>query len=154
MMMEVTDSSGNVQVRSNAACYPEIQLYEPLPQLVESSQAAPQESVATKSEPQGCAMMHLLQAHYTPTAAQRSCQSHSWDKDFNLLDTILTHRDAFLACPAAHRQCSIMLTKIAFDIEKKHNDAMPYPSNEDEGNLDTAIALHNEAWLMSGWYST
>ena len=154
MMMEVTDSSGNVQVRTNAACYPEIQLYEPVPQFVESGPIAQQTSKAPESEPHGCAMMHLLQARYTPTEAQRACRSNSWDRDFNLLDTILTHRDAFLACPVAHRQCSIMLTKIAFDIERKHNDAMPYPSSDDEGNLDTAIALHNEAWLMSGWYST
>ena len=152
MMIEVTDSAGNVQVRTNAACYPEFKLYEPpASQFVEAGSSVPQ---PTSPEPEvhGCAMMHMLQAHYVPTEAQRACSAQSWDKDFNLLDTILSHRDAFISCPVVHRQCSIMLTKIAFELERRHNSSQPYGGND--GDLDTAIALHNEAWLMSGWYST
>lgn len=102
-------------------------------------------AAVSKEEPApGCGLLHLLKQFYNPS--QAACSPP--DPDFNFLDTILTHREAFVAFPYGHRTCSHALTQLAFDLERKHQE-----TNTD-GDLDTAIALHNEAWLMSGWYST
>ncbi|PAV24131.1 hypothetical protein PNOK_0119900 [Pyrrhoderma noxium] len=122
-IMEITDVEGNVQFID-----------------MRTSQVEPQEK--------GCGLLHILASHYHPSSAACGTQ----DPDFNLLDTILAHREAFVAFPRAHRTCSAALTDIAFALERKHNSQMPYKG--DEADLDTAVALHNEAWLMSGWYST
>ena len=63
----------------------------------------------------------------------------------NLLDAIFNHRDAFVAYPPAHKTCSQALTALAFDLEKRSHE------RNSDGDLDTAVALHNEAWLVSGW---
>lgn len=63
----------------------------------------------------------------------------------DFLETILTHREAFIAFPYGHRTCSKALTQLAFTLERR-----AVQSGAD-GDLDTSIALHNEAWLMSGW---
>ncbi|KAI5118963.1 hypothetical protein M0805_009374 [Coniferiporia weirii] len=120
-MMEVTDSEGNIQFIS----------------------ASPKEEHTP-----GCGLLHLMHAHYVPSAAQAACSGRR-DTDFNLLETILTHREAFVSFPYGHRTCSQALTRIAFELEKRHHDQV----KGSDGDLDTAIALHNEAWLMSGWYS-
>lgn len=90
----------------------------------------------------GCGLLHVMQAHYSPN----SCGTK--DADFNLLDMILSHREAFVAFPPGHRTCSKALTTIAFELERRAQQG------SGDGDLDTAIALHNESWLMSGWYST
>lgn len=99
-----------------------------------------------KAELIGCGILNAMQRHYCPNTAQAACSPS--DPDFNFLDTILTHREAFVAWPYGHRTCSKALTQLAFELERRHQE-----ENKD-GDLDTAIALHNEAWLMSGWYST
>ncbi|THH06972.1 hypothetical protein EW145_g3705 [Phellinidium pouzarii] len=123
-MMEVTDAEGNIQASHFI-------------------------TATTKEESaSGCGLLHVMQAHYVPSAAQVACVGR--DTDFNLLETILTHREAFVAFPYGHRSCSQALTQIAFELERRHHDEI----DGSGGDLDTAIALHNEAWLMSGWYST
>ena len=94
----------------------------------------------------GCGILNAMQKHYNPQCAQAACSPS--DPDFNFLDTILTHREAFVAWPYGHRTCSKALTQLAFELERRHRE------ESKDGDLDTAIALHNEAWLMSGWYST
>lgn len=148
-MTEMTDGEGNVQVsplRSSTIVYPLLEIYAPTsapPQFIETTSSAQ----PTETPIEGCALLQMLCAHYAPALSRvhRDCSTR--DPDFNLLETILAHREAF-----GHRSCSASLTKVAFEIERRHNAAMPYPAAEDD--LDTAIALHNEAWLMSGWYST
>ena len=95
----------------------------------------------------GCGILNAMQRHYNPQCAQAACSPS--DPDFNFLDTILTHREAFIAFPRGHSTCSAALTEIAFALERRHRESAT-PSDDD---LDQAIALHNEAWLMSGWYS-
>ncbi|EJD08437.1 uncharacterized protein FOMMEDRAFT_165022 [Fomitiporia mediterranea MF3/22] len=110
------------------------------------------ESTPSKSEAdapiEGCGLIQMLCAHYAPEFSHLHCATR--DPDFNLLETILAHREAFVAFPFGHRTCSGALTKVAFEIERRHNAGQPYVADTD---IDTAIALHNEAWLMSGWYS-
>jgi len=98
------------------------------------------------SEPQlGCALMHSLRDFciHPPSASSPPAPSRSLD----FLDTILTHREAFISFPRAHSGCSQALTQLAFALERRHRAA----SAPTDGDLDHAIALHNEAWLMSGW---
>lgn len=146
-MTTVTDGEGNIQVSppQSRTCYPFIEIYEPK-QFVETSPSTPppQEEKAIE----GCGLIHMLAAHYAPRLSRLHCITR--DPDFNLLETILAHREQFVTFPYGHRTCSSALTKIAFEIERRNNEGQPY---SDDPDIDMAIALHNEAWLMSGWYS-
>ncbi|KAH8115465.1 hypothetical protein DFH11DRAFT_1589800 [Phellopilus nigrolimitatus] len=106
--------------------------------------------IASKDEEPalGCGLLHALHTHFAPTACSASGMR---DADFNFLDAILTHREAFVAFPYGHRTCSAALTKIAFALEKRLREV---PAGAADGDLSTVHSLHNEAWLMSGWYST
>ena len=110
----------------------------------------------------GCGLLQLLRQHYgssssptsasyppNPYPAQQGSQAPgaSVPRGPDFLDTILTHRDAYLTFPAGHRTCSQAFTELAFALERRA------AANGSDGDLDTAIALHNEAWLMGGWYS-
>lgn len=89
----------------------------------------------------GCGLIHNLQAQFDyPLVTPAPAQSTSF------LETILTHREAFVAFPYGHRSCSSALTALAFHLEQRSRDS------HSDGDLDTAIALHNEAWLMAGWF--
>ena len=66
-------------------------------------------------------------------------------KEIDLLDAIFNHRDAFIAYPPAHKTCSQAFTALAFDLERRSRE------RKSDGDWDTAIAIHNEAWLVSGW---
>ena len=148
-IMEVTDVEGNVQVRpAPSSSYPNLEIYAPVSSPTTSPQFIDTRTSQVEPQEKGCGLLHILASHYHPSSAACGIQ----DPDFNLLDTILAHREAFVAFPRAHRTCSAALTDIAFALERKHNSQMPYKG--DEADLDTAVALHNEAWLMSGWYST
>ena len=67
----------------------------------------------------GCGILNAMQRHYNPQCAQAACSPS--DPDFNFLDTILTHREAFVAWPYGHRTCSKALTQLAFELERRHH---------------------------------
>ncbi|KAL5531906.1 hypothetical protein ACEPAF_5469 [Sanghuangporus sanghuang] len=143
----VTDGEGNVQVSPplSHTGYPFLEIYEPK-QFVETSSSKPPSEEEKAIE--GCGLVQMLAVHYAPRLSHLHCATR--DPDFNLLETILAHREQFVAFPYGHRSCSSALTKIAFEIERRNNEGQPY---RDDPCIDMAIALHNEAWLMSGWYS-
>ncbi|KAL5504575.1 hypothetical protein ACEPAH_7236 [Sanghuangporus vaninii] len=145
-MTAVTDGEGNVQVSPplSRTGYPFLEIYEPKQFVETSSSKSPSEGKAIE----GCGLIQMLAAHYAPRLSHLHCATR--DPDFNLLETILAHREQFVAFPYGHRSCSSALTKIAFEIERRNNEGQPY---HDDPCIDMAIALHNEAWLMSGWYS-
>ena len=115
----------------------------------QSTESSPRGSTSGgPAEVEGCALIQMLVLHYAPSLSHLT--SSSPDPNFNLLETILSHREAFVAYPYIHQTCSGALTKVAFEIERRYNEGGPFSEG---GDIDTAIALHNEAWLMSGWYS-
>ncbi|KAL5483281.1 hypothetical protein ACEPAI_8511 [Sanghuangporus weigelae] len=146
-MTAVTDGEGNVQVSPplSRTGYPFLEIYEPKQFVETSSSKSPSEE---EKKIEGCGLIQMLAAHYAPRLSHLHCATR--DPDFNLLETILGHREQFVAFPYGHRSCSSALTKIAFEIERRNNEGQPY---HDDPCIDMAIALHNEAWLMSGWYS-
>lgn len=83
----------------------------------------------------GCALLQELRTHLLDPAHQ-----------FDLLDVVFSHREAFLTFPAGHKSCAKAFTQLAFLLEQRAHQ------NNSDGDLDTAVALHNEAWLVSGWF--
>jgi len=63
----------------------------------------------------------------------------------DFLEAILAHRESFMAFPQGHRGCSNAFTQLAFMLERRGHEGHV------DGDIDTAIALHNEAWLTAGW---
>ena len=157
-MMEITDASGNIQVCLITHDY-QILLLLTYVKFISSSempkQSPPQEQL-------GCGLVYMLRQFFgTDVRQQQSSESiNTQDRfgsatatetsapPFDFLDTVLTHREAFVAFPQGHRTCSKALTELGSELEKRH------AKTHADGDLDWAIALHNEAWLMSGWYST
>ncbi|TDL17585.1 hypothetical protein BD410DRAFT_843510 [Rickenella mellea] len=84
----------------------------------------------------GCALLQSLHAHLPLTPAKSSSL---------FLESIFTHRESFVAFPAGHRGCAAAFTELAFILERRAQET------GSDGDLDTAIALHGEAWLVSGW---
>lgn len=137
--MMVTDSQGNVQFLDQA-----------------QSPAIAQDAV-------GCGLLQMLRTtygnqqqqlegaanagcYYPPVPYPSKSESSSPAAPApDFLETIFTHREAFVAFPYGHRTCSKALTQLAFALERSAAQSGA------DGDLDTAIALHNEAWLMSGW---
>ena len=63
----------------------------------------------------------------------------------DFLEAILAHRESYMTFPQGHKGCSNAFTQLAFALERRGNESHV------EGDIDTAIALHNEAWLTAGW---
>lgn len=88
-------------------------------------------------EPFGCPMLQDIQTHLD----WRTGSTTSTD----FLEVILTHRESFVAFPVAHRTCAKAFTQLALTLETRARDT------QSDSDLDMSIALHNEAWLVSGW---
>jgi len=138
--MMVTDSQGNVQFLDKAQppAIAQDEIGCGLLQMLRTTYG----NQRRQSEGAGNAGCYYPPVPY-PSSSENNTSPAAPAPDF--LETILTHREAFVAFPYGHRTCSKALTQLAFSLE--HHAAQ----SGADGDLDTAIALHNEAWLMSGW---
>lgn len=105
-------------------------IYQPSPSASSSSTAT-----AGAPPPCGCALLqHIHEAMrlgvYSTTGGE-------------YLDIIFTHREVFFAYPQGHRDCAIIFSNLAGDLERR--DARP----DRDGDADAANAFRHEAWVIA-----
>jgi len=66
-------------------------------------------------------------------------------RDAELSQLVFSHREAFMACPSAHRGCSAGFKGLASVLDKQAQLV------DGSIGMDVVGMLRTEAWLLSGW---
>jgi len=97
-------------------------------------------SVPPSRPPSGpCAILQGF-AYYHHSSG---CDAHAM-RNAELSQLVFSHREAFLACPSAHRGCSTGFKGLASILEKAQ-------LADGSVGMDVVGMLRTEAWLLSGW---
>ena len=98
-------------------------------------------SVTPSRPPPGpCAILQGF-AYYHHSSG---CDAHSM-RDAELSQLVFSHREAFMACPSAHRGCSAGFKGLASVLDKQAQLV------DGSIGMDVVGMLRTEAWLLSGW---